>query len=223
MKHMLVIKNFIVIIFRYGNRGHNQPCTHRATQRCFITTQNHGFAVDPTTLPPDWSILFTNENDGTNEGIIHKSYPIFSVQFHPEHMGGPKDLEILFDVFMDVCQEYKHGNDTDNILQKMITVTLCRPLVASSFNIISESAKNLLPKKVIVLGSGGLSIGQAGEFDYSGSQAIKALKEEGIKTILINPNIATVQTSKGMADKVYFLPITPEYVTQVIYSSILIF
>jgi carbamoyl-phosphate synthase/aspartate carbamoyltransferase/dihydroorotase len=67
----------------------------------------------------------------------------------------------------------------------------------------------------LVLGSGVLSIGQAGEFDYSGSQAVKALKEEGIQTILINPNIATVQTSKGMADKVYFLPITNEYVSQI--------
>ena len=72
-----------------------------------------------------------------------------------------------------------------------------------------------LPKKALILGSGGLSIGQAGEFDYSGSQAIKALKEEGVQTVLINPNIATVQTSKGMADKVYFLPITPAYVEQV--------
>lgn len=60
-----------------------------------------------------------------------------------------------------------------------------------------------------------MSIGQAGEFDYSGSQAIKALKEEAIETVLINPNIATVQTSKGLADKVYFLPITADYVTQV--------
>ena len=70
-------------------------------------------------------------------------------------------------------------------------------------------------RKVLILGSGGLSIGQAGEFDYSGSQAIKALKEEKIQTILINPNIATVQTSKGLADKVYFLPLVPEYVEQV--------
>ena len=71
------------------------------------------------------------------------------------------------------------------------------------------------PSKVLILGSGGLSIGQAGEFDYSGSQAIKALKEEKIVTVLVNPNIATVQTSKGLADKVYFLPITPHYITQV--------
>src|SRR3982074_2428873 len=71
-------------------------------------------------------------------------------------------------------------------------------------------------KKVLVLGSGGLSIGQAGEFDYSGSQAIKALKEEGIYTILINPNIATIQTSKCLADKVYFLPVTADFVRKVL-------
>ena len=64
-------------------------------------------------------------------------------------------------------------------------------------------------KKVLLLGSGALKIGEAGEFDYSGSQALKALKEEGITTILINPNIATVQTSEGVADKIYFLPVTP--------------
>ena len=71
-------------------------------------------------------------------------------------------------------------------------------------------------KKVLVLGSGALKIGQAGEFDYSGSQALKALREEGIESVLINPNIATVQTSEGMADKIYFLPVTPEYVEKVI-------
>ena len=71
-------------------------------------------------------------------------------------------------------------------------------------------------RKVLVLGSGGLKIGQAGEFDYSGSQALKALREEGIKTVLINPNIATIQTSEGMADATYFLPVLPEYVRQVI-------
>ena len=67
-------------------------------------------------------------------------------------------------------------------------------------------------KKVLVLGSGALKIGQAGEFDYSGSQALKALREEGIETILINPNIATVQTSEQVADKVYFLPVTAYFV-----------
>ncbi|MDH5743713.1 MAG: carbamoyl phosphate synthase large subunit, partial [Candidatus Aminicenantes bacterium] len=71
-------------------------------------------------------------------------------------------------------------------------------------------------KKVILLGSGALKIGQAGEFDYSGSQAIKALKEEGISVILVNPNIATIQTSEALADKIYFLPVTPYFVERVI-------
>ena len=72
------------------------------------------------------------------------------------------------------------------------------------------------PKKVLILGSGALQIGQAGEFDYSGSQAIKALKEDGVTSILVNPNIATIQTSEGFADKVYFIPITFESVVRVI-------
>ena len=71
-------------------------------------------------------------------------------------------------------------------------------------------------KKVIILGSGALKIGEAGEFDYSGSQALKALKEEDVKTVLINPNIATVQTSEDLADKIYFLPVTPYFVEKVI-------
>src|SRR5258708_17000705 len=71
-------------------------------------------------------------------------------------------------------------------------------------------------KKVLILGSGALKIGEAGEFDYSGSQAIKAIKEEGIKTVLVNPNIATIQTSKFLADTVYFLPITDYFVEKII-------
>ena len=74
--------------------------------------------------------------------------------------------------------------------------------------------KNL--KKVLVLGSGALKIGQAGEFDYSGSQALKALREEGISSVLVNPNIATIQTSEGIADQVYFLPVTPYFVEEII-------
>src|SRR6266487_3698561 len=71
-------------------------------------------------------------------------------------------------------------------------------------------------QNVLVLGAGALKIGQAGEFDYSGSQALKALREEGIRTILVNPNIATIQTSKELADQVYFLPVTPFFVEKII-------
>ncbi|XP_045519117.1 CAD protein isoform X2 [Pieris brassicae] len=188
---------------RYGNRGHNLPCTHNGTGRCFMTSQNHGFAVDDKTLPENWDILFTNENDKTNEGISHKSLPYFSVQFHPEHTAGPTDLECLFDVFIDLVKLYK--NKKQAVVNELIIDKLKYTPVLQD-----------RPKKVLILGSGGLSIGQAGEFDYSGSQGVKAMQEEKIQTVLINPNIATVQTSKGLADKVYFLPITPEYVEQVI-------
>src|SRR3989338_1366531 len=81
-------------------------------------------------------------------------------------------------------------------------------------NILSQGLQK--PKKVLVLGSGSLKIGEAGEFDYSGSQCLKALREEGISTVLVNPNIATIQTSKGMADKTYLLPVTPYFVEKVI-------
>uniref|UniRef100_A0A8C2D3U7 Carbamoyl-phosphate synthetase 2, aspartate transcarbamylase, and dihydroorotase n=1 Tax=Cyprinus carpio TaxID=7962 RepID=A0A8C2D3U7_CYPCA len=193
---------------KYGNRGHNQPCIHKGTNRCFITSQNHGFAVDPKTLPEDWDVLFTNANDTTSEGIVHNHKPLFSVQFHPEHMAGPADLVGLFDVFLDTVKDAKEGK-TGKTVKQRLTEHL-------TFPGSPDPEAFVRPRKVLVLGSGGLSIGQAGEFDYSGSQAIKALKEENIQTVLINPNIATVQTSKGLADKVYFLPITPEYVTQVI-------
>ncbi|XP_053315882.1 CAD protein isoform X2 [Spea bombifrons] len=196
---------------KYGNRGHNQPCVHEGTGRCFITSQNHGYAVDPGTLPPDWAALFTNANDHSNEGIVHQSKPFFSVQFHPEHRAGPTDLVGLFDVFLDTVRDVKAGASDGKTVKERLTDLLAyrdSPRVGDL-----EASR---PRKVLILGSGGLSIGQAGEFDYSGSQAIKALKEENIQTVLINPNIATVQTSKGLADKVYFLPLTHEYVTQVI-------
>ena len=84
-------------------------------------------------------------------------------------------------------------------------------------NFTDEHAHKLVDvSKVLVIGSGGLSIGQAGEFDYSGSQAIKALKEANKQSILINPNIATNQTSHALADEIYYLPVTPEYITYII-------
>lgn len=192
---------------KYGNRGHNQPCIHSDTGRCFITCQNHGFAIDSLSLPSDWSILFTNANDNSNEGIIHNKLPYFSVQFHPEHKAGPRDLEFLFPFFIGIVADLKNGSAP--ILKNLLTEKL-------TFKPIGLNSKAFRPRKILILGSGGLSIGQAGEFDYSGTQAIKALKEEHVHTVLVNPNIATVQTSKGLADKVYFLPVTFEYVSKVI-------
>ena len=86
----------------YGHRSHNQPVRRVGTDRCFITSQNHGYAVDPTTLPEGWEPFFENLNDGTNEGVRHLEKPFFATQFHPEASGGPVDTEFLFDDFISL-------------------------------------------------------------------------------------------------------------------------
>jgi carbamoyl-phosphate synthase small subunit len=92
---------------KYGHRSHNQPVLLDNTNRCFITSQNHGFAIDNDSIPSDWEILFHNVNDDTNEGIRHKTKPFFSTQFHPEATSGPVDTEYLFDDFIENIRNYK--------------------------------------------------------------------------------------------------------------------
>ena len=190
---------------KYGHRSHNQPVRRVGSNQCFITSQNHGFAVDDTTLPHDWEPLFVNMNDNSNEGIRHRSMPWMSAQFHPEACSGPVDTEFLFDEFAKMLEEAQLPQQQE----RPIPDETNHPSVSPSSSLHSI-------KKVLLLGSGALKIGQAGEFDYSGSQALKALKEEGIHTILVNPNIATVQTSKGVADTVYFQPVQPDFVEHII-------
>ena len=207
---------------KYGHRSHNQPVRRVGTQQCFITAQNHGYAVDDSTLPADWEPLFVNMNDGSNEGIRHKNRPWMSAQFHPEGCPGPVDTEFLFDEFIDLLIEGRTGRETTEGGTGTGRETTEggdgreKSLRAGEKDDDADGRSGEKPRKVLLLGSGALKIGQAGEFDYSGSQALKALKEEGIATVLINPNIATVQTSKGVADTVYFQPVTPELVERVI-------
>ena len=143
----------------YGNRGHNIPCTDLETGRCYITSQNHGFAVNVSTLSKGWVPYFVNANDDSNEGIIHTELPYFSVQFHPESTPGPWDTEFLFDKFITSVLECKKAG-------KLV------PLAVSPKQ---PKPVRHLPRKVLVLGSGGLSIGQAGEFDYSGIAFMKKI------------------------------------------------
>ena len=213
---------------KYGHRSHNQPVmmvnepltlnhepltlNHEPlppNHRCFITSQNHGYAVDDSTLPDEWEPLFVNMNDGSNEGIRHKTKPWFSAQFHPEACSGPVDTEFLFDEFVSQLKGITSLSSPSSSVPEAAVLGCPRSL-----------------KKVLLLGSGALKIGQAGEFDYSGAQALKALKEEGIHSVLINPNIATVQTSQkddsvdsasqAVADTVYFQPVTPQFVESII-------
>ncbi|MBX3708475.1 MAG: glutamine-hydrolyzing carbamoyl-phosphate synthase small subunit [Gammaproteobacteria bacterium] len=85
----------------FGHRSHNQPCLHLATNRCYLTSQNHGYAVDETSLSSDWRVTFRNLNDQSVAGIEHHSLPFFSVQFHPEAAPGPEDTQWLFQKFFD--------------------------------------------------------------------------------------------------------------------------
>lgn len=94
---------------KYGHRSHNQPVIKVGTEKSYITSQNHGFAIDNNTLGKDWEPYFINLNDDTNEGIRHKSKPFFSSQFHPEASSGPLDTDYLFDDFIDAVKQYKGG------------------------------------------------------------------------------------------------------------------
>jgi len=185
----------------FGNRGQNQPVINHATGECYITSQNHGYHIDTTTLGEEYTELFTNLNDGSNEGFIHKSRPYFTAQFHPEYKNGPTDTAFMFDTFLTACKD---------------------PKAPIQFPVRKPAPPKPNVKKVLMLGSGGTSIGQAGEFDYSGGQAIKALKEEGMEVVLMNPNIASVQTNMddksahNKADHTYFLPVTPDFVEEVL-------
>jgi len=95
------------IKLKYGNRAHNIPALDLTTGRCHITSQNHGYAVDSTTLSKEWKEYFVNLNDSSNEGIIHTSRPIFSAQFHPEAKGGPLDSAYLFEEYIENVKRYK--------------------------------------------------------------------------------------------------------------------
>jgi carbamoyl-phosphate synthase small subunit len=93
---------------KYGHRSHNQPVLEIGTNKAYITSQNHGFAINNHTLSADWQPYFINLNDQTNEGMIHRSKPFFSTQFHPEASGGPMDTDFLFDHFLELIEKSKN-------------------------------------------------------------------------------------------------------------------
>src|SRR5438876_3210691 len=177
----------------FGHHGGNHPVMDLRTSRVTMTSQNHEFQVDGESLPGDSGFVISHRNlhDGSVEGLVHTRLPVRSVQFHPEGGPGPQDNQLIFDEFLDL------------VVGRPAPVTHIR----------SRPAR---PNTVLVIGSGPIVIGQAAEFDYAGTQACKALREEGVRTVLVNSNPATIMTDEGVADRVYIEPLTVEAVTAII-------
>ena len=178
----------------FGHHGANHPVKDLETGLVHITSQNHEFQVDAASIPAgDLVVTQRNLNDGSVEGLGHRTLPAFSVQYHPEGCPGPQDNQHLYDRFLDMVRER-------------------RPVLRA----VSGAVQPSKPKKVLILGSGPIVIGQAAEFDYAGTQACKALREEGIVTVLVNSNPATIMTDEEVADRVYLEPLTVESVERII-------
>jgi carbamoyl-phosphate synthase large subunit len=178
----------------FGHHGANHPVKDLETGRVHITSQNHEFQVDAVSIPAgDFFVSQRNLNDGSVEGLGHRTLPAFSVQYHPEGCPGPQDNQHLYDRFIEM-------------------VRARRPVLKA----VGGATQPPRPKKVLILGSGPIVIGQAAEFDYAGTQACKALREEGITTVLVNSNPATIMTDEEVADRVYLEPLNVDAVERVI-------
>src|ERR1700682_6005128 len=178
---------------RFGHHGCNHPVLDLRTGRVSMTSQNHEFEVDAESLPASsgFRVSHRNLHDGSVEGLVHDHLPVRSVQYHPEGAPGPQDNQVIFDEFLDLIAG-----------RQPAPVTVREPVRR--------------PASVLVIGSGPIVIGQAAEFDYAGTQACKALREEGVRTILVNSNPATIMTDEGIADRVYIEPLTVEAITAII-------
>jgi carbamoyl-phosphate synthase large subunit len=179
----------------FGHHGANHPVKDLDTGFTHITSQNHEFQVDRASIPEgEFFVSQVNLNDGSVEGLAHRRLPVFSVQYHPEGAPGPTDNQPQFDRFLEM-------------------VRAGRPVLQAVGGGAPEPPK---PRKVLIIGSGPIVIGQAAEFDYAGTQACKALREEGVETVLINSNPATIMTDEEVADRVYIEPLTVEAIEKVI-------
>ncbi|HVH65613.1 MAG TPA: carbamoyl-phosphate synthase large subunit, partial [Candidatus Acidoferrum sp.] len=175
------------------HHGGNHPVLDLRSGRVSMTSQNHEFQVDAATLPAEsgFRISHRNLHDRSVEGLVHERLPVRSVQFHPEGGPGPQDNQSIFDEFLDL-------------------------VAGRSTPVVRLTSKAARPRSVLVIGSGPIVIGQAAEFDYAGTQACKALREEGVRTVLVNSNPATIMTDEEIADRVYIEPLTVDALAAII-------
>jgi len=196
----------------FGQRGANHPCLDRVSGQIVITSQNHGYATNEESLERilndnilnrEIFISFKSLFDRSIEGIATTDHFLKSVQFHPEAHPGPKDAGPFF----DEIQSFLESSDVKKVESKELF-----PLLDVSTNI----RKEIPYKKILLIGSGPIKIGQASEFDYSGTQACKSLKELGLDVVLLNSNPATIMTDPEMAFQTYIEPITKEVIKKII-------
>lgn len=212
--HQLIARalDIKVIKLPFGQRGANHPVIDHITNRILITSQNHGYAIDTESfnskkleneLGRELFVWHTSLFDDSIEGISTTDHFLKSVQFHPEANPGPLDAKIFFE---EIGQYLKNSN-----LNKIDTKKL------HPFHKLTKRLKKpTLYKKILLIGSGPIKIGQASEFDYSGTQALKSLKEEGIEVVLFNSNPATIMTDPNMCSRTYIEPITKSTIKKII-------
>jgi carbamoyl-phosphate synthase large subunit len=191
----------------FGHHGGNHPVRDTERGTVHVTSHNHEFQVDAASIPADggWYVSERNLNDDSVEGLRHPELPAFSVQYHPEGAPGPQDRAEVFDEFLRMCRrdgQARTGEGEDG--HRALLRRASAPVASAP------------PRCVLVIGSGPVVIGQAAEFDYAGTQACRALREEGIRVVLVNSNPATIMTDDDVADVVYVEPLTIDVLERVI-------
>jgi carbamoyl-phosphate synthase large subunit len=198
----------------FGHHGGNHPVRDLDHGTVYVTSQNHEFQVDGASLPAGsgWYVSERNLNDDSVEGLRHRELPAFSVQYHPEGAPGPQDRAGVFDEFLRLCSAALTTGGS------RINTTSATGTASAGCDGTPDLAAEK-PKCVLVIGSGPVIIGQAAEFDYAGTQACRALREEGIRVVLVNSNPATIMTDDSSADAVYVEPLTVEVIERIIIAE----
>ncbi len=196
----------------FGQRGVNHPCLEHETGEILITSQNHGYATDDESfeailkdniLGKELFVSYRSLFDQSIEGLATTDHFLRAVQFHPEANPGPADA-------------HKYFVEIEDFLKKGAPETVRTENLEPLVDLNKKVEKDIPYKKILLIGSGPIKIGQASEFDYSGTQACKSLKEIGIDVVLLNSNPATIMTDADMAYRTYIEPITKETIKKII-------